>query len=163
VNFRLRTFAPSDFDTLYEIDQACYEPRIAYSRPEMRRYLRFPGADCIVAESSDSGATATVGFCITAHRASWGYIITMDVLASHRRLGVGSLLLSEAERRLIAAGVSTVGLETATDNAAAVAFWHKHGYRSRGVQKNYYPGGRDAFTMTKSLVQSGKSSPAHAG
>jgi [ribosomal protein S18]-alanine N-acetyltransferase len=163
VNFRLRTFAPSDFETLFEIDQACYEPRIAYSRPEIRRYLRFPGSDCVVAESSDSGATAIVGFCITAHRGPWGYIITMDVLASYRRLGVGSHLLAEAERRLIAAGVRTVGLETATDNVAAIAFWQKHGYRSRGVQKNYYPGGRDAFTMTKSLAESAKSSPAHAG
>jgi [ribosomal protein S18]-alanine N-acetyltransferase len=45
-----------------------------------------------------------------------------------------------------------VRLETATDNDSAVAFWQKHGYRKRGVRKNYYPNGRDAFAMTKTLA-----------
>jgi len=47
----LRSYEPEDFDRLYEIDQACYEPAIAYSRRELRNYLRFRGADCVVAET----------------------------------------------------------------------------------------------------------------
>lgn len=92
-----------------------------------------------------------IGFCITAHKGSWGYIVTMDVLAEHRRHGVGSMLLAEAERRLMAANVRQIGLETATDNAPAIAFWQKHGYRKSGVRKGYYPGGRDAYSMAKRL------------
>ena len=80
-----------------------------------------------------------------------GYIITMDVLAAHRRQGVATALLAEAERRLAENGVSEVGLETATDNDSAIAFWQKHGYRKLGVRKHYYPGGRDAFSMSKPL------------
>jgi len=144
----LRPYSSSDFETLYEIDQACYEPAIAYSRRELRNYLRFPGADCVVAEVGKTIA----GFIVTAHHKSWGYIITIDVLAAHRRLGVGSMLLAEAERRLAADGVREVALETATDSASAVAFWQKHGYRKRGIKKGYYPGGRDAFSMIKSLA-----------
>jgi ribosomal-protein-alanine N-acetyltransferase len=133
------------------IDQACYEPRIAYSRTELQQYLRFSGADCVVAEAAGHAAPALIGFCITAHKGPWGYIITMDVLAEHRRHGVGSMLLVEAERRLVAAGVREIGLETAIDNSAGIAFWQKHGYRKSGVRKNYYPGGRDAFSMAKRL------------
>ena len=48
--FTLRSYVPADFEKLYEIDQACYEPEIAYSRRELRNYLRFPGAECVVAE-----------------------------------------------------------------------------------------------------------------
>jgi ribosomal protein S18 acetylase RimI-like enzyme len=48
--------------------------------------------------------------------------------------------------------VREVGLETATDNESVVAFWQKHGYRTRGVRKRYYPGGRDAYAMTKTLL-----------
>ncbi len=148
----LRSYAPADFAKIYAIDQACYEPRIAYSRTEMRQYLRFPGADCVVAEAlRDNAEAATIGFCITAHKSSWGYIVTMDVLGEYRRHGVGSMLLVEAERRLIAAGVRQIGLETATDNAPAIAFWQKHGYGKSGVRKNYYPGGRDAYSMAKRL------------
>ncbi len=149
----LRAYAPGDFEQLYEIDQACYEPRIAYSRTELRRYLLFPGADCVVAETQQGDAAPRmIGFCITAHRAVWGHIITMDVLAEHRRQGIGSQLLAEAERRLAAAGVREIGLETATSNSVAIAFWQRHGYRKTGVQKNYYPGGRDAFSMAKRLI-----------
>lgn len=149
---QLRSYAPADFDKIYAIDQACYEPRIAYSRTELRQYLRFPGAECVVAETSrENAATAMIGFCITAHKYSWGYVVTMDVLAEYRRYGVGSMLLTEAERRLVANGVRQIGLETATDNAPAIAFWQKHGYRKSGVRKNYYPGGRDAYSMAKRL------------
>ena len=75
----------------------------------------------------------------------------MDVLAAYRRHRVGSALLTEAERRLAENGVLQVGLETATDNDSAIAFWQKHGYRKVGVRKHYYPGGRDAFSMRKSI------------
>ncbi|MGH9715623.1 MAG: GNAT family N-acetyltransferase [Candidatus Acidiferrales bacterium] len=163
MTIQLRPYALADFEKLHEIDQACYEPRIAYSRTEMRRYLRFPGADCVVAEATpqekraevaESGGDAPtlIGFCITAHRGPWGYIITMDVLAAYRRSGVGSMLLAESEKRMAARGVRQIGLETATNNFAAIAFWQKHGYGKSGVRKNYYPGGRDAYSMAKRLA-----------
>ncbi|MGA9884272.1 MAG: N-acetyltransferase [Candidatus Acidiferrales bacterium] len=176
---QLRAYAPADFDQLYAIDQSCYDPRIAYSRTELRQYLRFPGADCVIAEAKQehsaepmpensaeaaaghNSTPAMMGFCITAHKASWGYIITMDVLSNYRRHGVGSMLLIEAERRLIASGVRQIGLETATNNAPAIAFWQKHGYRKSGIRKNYYPGGRDAYSMAKRLT--GIQSVAKAG
>jgi [ribosomal protein S18]-alanine N-acetyltransferase len=147
VKISLRPYTPEDFETLFAIDQACYEPAIAYSRRELRNYLRFPGADCVIAEAD----SRIIGFCLTAHENDWGYIITMDVLAEHRRQGVATALLTEAERRLAGQGVREVALETATDNETAIAFWQKHGYRSVGVREGYYPGGRDALTMTKRL------------
>ena len=149
----LRSYTPEDFETLHEVDQLCYEPAIAYSKREFRNYLRFPGAECVIAEQDAKIA----GFCLTAQQRTRGYIITIDVLEAFRRHGVGSALLAEVERRLAANGATEVGLETATDNESAIAFWQKHGYRTRGVWKGYYPGGRDAFSMTKAL-----SSPAPA-
>ena len=144
----LRTYTPEDFETLYEIDQACYEPAIAYSKREFRNYLRFPGAECVIAEENGKA----IGFCLTAHQQARGYIITIDVLVKFRRRGVGTALLSEVERRLATHGVNEIGLETATDNESAIAFWQRHGYRTRGVWKGYYPGGRDAFSMTKRIT-----------
>jgi [ribosomal protein S18]-alanine N-acetyltransferase len=150
VKFSLRPYVPADFERLYEIDQLCYPPEIAYSRRELRNYLRFPGADCVIAESGSE----IIGFCVTAHLRAEGYIITMDVLEAHRRRGVATALLLEVERRLANRGVSEVALETATDNDSAIAFWQKHGYRRRGVRKHYYPGGRDAYSMSK-IIQEG--------
>jgi ribosomal protein S18 acetylase RimI-like enzyme len=143
----LRSCAPEDFDALFEIDQACYEPEIAYSRRELRNYLRFPGADCVVAQIG----SAIVGFCITASRAGAGYIITIDVLDQYRRAGVGTALLNEVEARMASSGVGEVRLETATDNHSAIAFWKRHGYLTVRVWKHYYRNGRDAYSMTKRI------------
>lgn len=145
--FKLRTYEPGDFETLYEIDQACYEPEIAYSRRELRQYMRFPGLECMVAEVEGK----LVGFCLAASEDAQGYVITMDVLDEYRRHGIASALLEEVEQRLAARDVTEVWLETATDNDTAIAFWQRHGYRKQGVRKNYYPGKRDAFTMRKSI------------
>ena len=148
MRLHLRTYAPDDFDTLCDIDKACYEPVIAYSRREMRAYLNAPGAECVIAES----AAEIAGFCITAHQEGQAYIITIDVLDAYRRHGVGTALLAECEKRLIKQRVRVIALDTATDNVSAIAFWQKHGYRKLGVRKRYYPNGRDAFAMTKSIA-----------
>ena len=144
----LRPYVPEDFEALYAIDQACYTRGIAYSRRELRNYLRFPGADCVVAEAGCQPG----GFILTARQDRWGYIVTIDVLKAYRRHGLGTLLLQEAERKLAASGVNEVTLETAINNASAIAFWKKHGYRTRGTIRGYYPGGVDAFSMLKKIV-----------
>jgi [ribosomal protein S18]-alanine N-acetyltransferase len=141
----LRNYVRADFETLYEIDQQCYEREIAYSRPDLHDYLHMPGSDCIVAEA-DAGVA---GFLIASHEDALGHIVTIDVLPAYRRQGVAARMLAEAEARLAANGVRQIGLETATDNGSAIAFWQKHGYRTRGVIKGYYPNGRDAYSMSK--------------
>jgi ribosomal-protein-alanine N-acetyltransferase len=147
VTFKLRKYQADDFETLYAIDQTCYAPAIAYSRSELRNYLQFPGADCVVAAEGPQIA----GFVITAHEGKWGYIVTIDVREGYRRCGVGSLLLGEVERKLRSSGVREIALETAANNPAAIAFWKKRGYVRSGVRKGYYPGGIDALTMIKTM------------
>lgn len=143
----LRPYQQDDFLSLYEIDQACYPRGIAYSRRTLKWFLALSGAHCLVAEVD--GAIA--GFILTEAEGESAHIITIDVLAEHRRAGTGSQLLAEAERRLAARAVREVQLETAHDNAPAIAFWEKHGYRKRGVLRNYYLDRIDALWMTKNL------------
>jgi len=144
----LRPYTSEDFESLFEIDQACYAADVAYSRAELRAYLRFPNADCLMAVMR----VKPVGFCLTAHREKRGHIITIDVLEAYRRHKIGSRLLEAVESRLAESGVNEVILETATENHSAIAFWEKHGYRTRGIWKGYYPGGRDAYAMIKSIA-----------
>jgi [ribosomal protein S18]-alanine N-acetyltransferase len=141
----LRSYLPPDFEALYQIDQQCFDPALAYSRPDLRNYLRLPGGDCVIAEA----AAQIAGFLVTARENVVGSIVTIDVLPAYRRQGVATIMLEESERRLTASGVRTIELETATDNSSAIAFWQKHGYRTREIQKGYYPDGRDAYSMRK--------------
>ena len=83
-----------------------------------------------------------------------GYIVTMDILPDYRRRGMASEILRDIEQKLLTKGVQAIWLETATDNEPAIAFWQKHGFRKVRVRKRYYPGGLDAYSMTKLLTES---------
>lgn len=141
----LRPYRPEDFQTLHAIDQTCYPPQIAYSRWDLRNYLQLPGAECSIAEVEGQPA----GFILSAFEGRVGHLITIDVVEAFRRAGVGSTLLRAAEEKLRSSGVAVIVLETATNNSAAISFWRKHGYRTRGVLRGYYPGGIDAYEMFK--------------
>src|SRR5690348_3917772 len=153
MQYTLREYSPPDLETLYGIDQACYEPGIAYSRRMLRWFLSQRGAVNIVAQATHDARPAILGFIIAHARGKEGYIVTIDVLVAHRRSGVGTALLHETERRLASIGVRYVGLHTATNNEAGVAFWRRHGYRSVGVTRGYYLGRIDAYEMLKELEQ----------
>jgi ribosomal-protein-alanine N-acetyltransferase len=117
----------------------------------LRWYLSQRGAQCLVAESMGPAGPALPGFLIAASHGNVGYIVTIDVMETHRRAGVGSALLAEIERRLGNGGVRRVELQTATNNEAGVAFWRRHGYRTSGVTRGYYLGRIDAYEMFKEL------------
>jgi ribosomal-protein-alanine N-acetyltransferase len=152
MTFTLRDYSPSDLETLYAIDQACYPRGIAYSRRMLRWYLSRRGALCIVAQGTAKDKTTMPGFIIAEAHGAEGYIVTIDVLETYRRSGIGTALLHEAERRLAKMGVQYIELQTATNNEAGVAFWRRHGYRDVGVAPGYYLGRIDAYLMKKSLI-----------
>ena len=144
----LRSYLPSDFETLYRIDQICFPKGISYGRFEMKVYLRARGSYCLLAESGGNVA----GFILAELAPDEGHIVTLDVLEEYRRQGIGSLLLSAAEKEMISRGGQRMVLETATTNAAAIALWQKHGYRQLGIMESYYGPAQDAFRMDKELV-----------
>jgi len=146
----LRPFEPADFETLYKIDHVCYPPGIAYSKRTLRWFLRLPGCVCLVA--CDAGEI--IAFILAESEGAQGHIITLDVMESRRRRGVGSALLREAEETLARQGVRQIELETAIDNGPAIAFWQKHGYRTGGVLKRYYLDKIDAYWMVKQNLES---------
>jgi ribosomal-protein-alanine N-acetyltransferase len=145
---RLRSYLPSDFETLYRIDQICFPKGISYGRFEMKVYLRARGSYCLLAESGSNVA----GFILAELAPDEGHIVTLDVLEDYRRQGIGSLLLGAAEEEMISRGGKRMVLETATINSAAIALWEKHGYRQLGIVENYYGSGLDAFRMGKELA-----------
>lgn len=154
MKFALRDFRSEDFDTLWKIDQECFPPAIAYSRFELKVYLRRRGSFTLVAEGEHEqpGAGSILGFIVAeSARRQAGHIITLDVLPKARRFGVGSNLLQSAETRLADAACKSVVLETAVDNTAALAFYKRHGYFVVKTIPRYYTNGVDAFVLEKDL------------
>ena len=164
VPFRIRPFEKTDFDTLWRIDQACFDPQLAYSQPEMAFYMRRLGSFTLVAEAANgevpsNGKTRPsspgphiLGFIVAETRRKSGHIITIDVVADARRSGVGTALLRAAEEQLLRAGVAAVALETPVNNAAAIRFYKQKGYFVEKTVTGYYSNQMDALVMAKDLT-----------
>jgi [ribosomal protein S18]-alanine N-acetyltransferase len=155
VQFSLRDFRPQDFTTLWEIDQRCFAPGIAYSQRELSSYIGRRGSFTIVAEQAGGpdGTESVAGFIVAEASGKVGHIISIDVLPESRRSGLGSKLLLTAEDRLRSFACRTVVLETAVDNATALAFYKRQGYSVVKVYPRYYSNGIDAFVLGKSLAE----------
>jgi [ribosomal protein S18]-alanine N-acetyltransferase len=156
VTLTLRDYEPHDFAAVHRLDQACFPVGISYSKTTLKYFLSLPSADCVVAAEENR----IVGFILTEENPPLAHVITLDVADAFRRRGVGTLLLAESEKNLTLRGVRHVLLETAIENAAAVAFWQCHGYRIEAVLKRYYLGRLDAYEMRKILPASAKWTPA---
>ena len=173
VSFRIRQFETADFDTLWRIDQACFDPQLAYSQRELAFYMRRPGSFTLVAESesadrrnegrnvalgnggasAENAAFGILGFIVAETRRRTGHIITIDVIEPARRAGVGSALLRAAEQQLLCAGARAVALETPVNNAAAIRFYKQKGYFVQKTVTGYYSNQMDALVMTKELAR----------
>ena len=163
--FRIREFRKDDFEQLWAIDQECFPPGISYTRIELAFYMRRAHAFTLVAESGPQAAsgpepaadlpagTRLAGFIVgEGGTRGAGHIITIDVRAEARRHRVGTALLQAAENRLRAGGSRHVFLETAVDNASALAFYKRHGYQLIKTIPRYYKNNLDALLLGKKLA-----------
>ena len=170
--FTLRDYQKRDFEELFELDRRCFDPSIAYSRPELTSFIEQRRAFTIVAEwngpnSAPSNGSAPAdthkptagaprrpiaGF-LTCHyqRQGYGHIITIDVHPDARRNHLGTLLVDAACERLRRMTAFMVVLEVAVNNHSALAFYDRFGFKRVKVLERYYSRDIDAIFMTKRL------------
>ena len=78
----------------------------------------------------------------------WMYVDTLWVHESHRRRGIGSRLLHEAEKEAIGRGCHHVHLDTMSWQAPE--FYKKHGYEVIGILPDI-PNGNQKYLLMKAL------------
>ncbi|MEK6302090.1 MAG: GNAT family N-acetyltransferase [Acidobacteriota bacterium] len=143
---KIRSYQDSDFERLYEIDQAAFPKGIAYSHLELQHYIRSRKSRTLVAE--DVGDV--IGFVIASSEPRrLGHIITIDVAPHRQREQIGSRLLGQIEQWLWQLGAEAIYLETPVDDAGAQGFYDKHGYFVLDRIEAYYNDSLDALVMMK--------------
>ena len=79
------------------------------------------------------------------------HIVSMGVVGSWRRRGLGRRLLRAAIRRGRRAGAGKVRLEVWTGNRAAIALYRTLGLETARRRPDYYEPGRDALVMERRI------------
>ena len=138
-----------DFERLYAVEAACFERPLRFTRSYLRRLIAKKSAAAWMAELDG----AVVAFAVV----EWGrrrgetmaYIPTIEVLAEHRRGGLGRELLQKLEASALAAGAGSIWLHVADRNEGAIRLYEAMGYLWQGRQENYYPDGGAALLFGK--------------
>ena len=145
---RIRNYRPSDLQTLYQIDQVCFPPGIAYPKNELAAFIAMRGSRTWVAEADGE----RIGFLIACPESrSAVHIVTIDVVAANRRKGVGRALMDAAEQWASDQRTRVIYLETSEDNLIAQRFYEARGYRRVERIDEYYSNGQAAWVMAKNL------------
>jgi dihydroorotate dehydrogenase electron transfer subunit len=76
-----------------------------------------------------------------------GHVLNVAVDRSHRKKGLGRLLLAKGLEVCRERGAKTVYLEVRTSNKTAISLYERIGFVSTGVRRRYYENGEDAVLM----------------
>ncbi len=95
-----------------------------------------------------------IGFVGVWLIADEAHIVTIAVRESHRRHGIGELLLIAAIRLALMNERDMVSLECRVSNEAAIALYGKYGFQRLGIRPHYYSDNReDAIIMTAERIE----------
>ncbi|KRF33047.1 ribosomal protein S18-alanine N-acetyltransferase [Yonghaparkia sp. Soil809] len=142
---RVRDAELADLDAIMALETATF-PGDAWSRDLMAAELASPHTVYVVVESGDE-VVAYAGLSAPAG-AGQGDIQTIAVDPTHRRLGIGTVLMQQLLGAARARGASEVFLEVRADNPGAEELYRRHGFVRIGVRPHYYqPDDVDAIVM----------------
>ena len=138
---------PAHAAALAAIHCAAFPPKEAWSADVIALQLGLPGAFGLI-----DPAGGMVLARVTADEAE---ILTIAVMPTARKRGLGRALLRAAMDRAAERGACEMFLEVAIANGAARALYAALGFIQVGRRRGYYPGGGDALILRADLSRPG--------
>jgi [ribosomal protein S18]-alanine N-acetyltransferase len=115
------------------------------------------GADAVGLQLALPGAFGLIdqrgGMLMGRIAADEAEVLTLAVVPTARRQGIGAALLQEAMAVAAQRGGAVVFLEVATNNLAALALYRRAGFAEVGRRRRYYGDGSDALVMRVALLR----------
>jgi ribosomal-protein-alanine N-acetyltransferase len=149
MNYRL--YREDDFNRLYAIELACFEPPFRFSRQTMRRLVADPASATWIAEEHDQMAGFAIIYWAQAPEQPIAYIQTLEVAPTHRNRGIARELLRRLEESARSAGAQVIWLHVAEVNIPALRLYEAHGFSKQGKEDNYYAKGIAALLYAKPI------------
>jgi ribosomal protein S18 acetylase RimI-like enzyme len=144
----IRRAVLSDIDRLVELENLCFDVD-RLSRRSFRHLLTKGHAVTIV----DEEAEHISGYVMMLFNAgtSLARLYSIAVDPQFRGMGIGRLLIKEAEKEALAHDCVTIRLEVRRDNEATIMFYQRLGYRQFGHYVDYYEDHMEALRFEKHL------------
>ena len=140
---------PADVKLIAAMSRDLIESGLGWSWTEgrVRRVLQDPETNVAVIRDSQG----ILAFGIMSYRDEAAHLLLFAVRQTHRRKGLGSLLLRWLEDVARTAGLARIHVECRRDSPAARNFYGEHGYHELVISKGYYSGVEDAVRLEKRL------------
>ncbi|MCG8547273.1 MAG: GNAT family N-acetyltransferase [Alphaproteobacteria bacterium] len=132
----LRPASVAELDILGKLYTASFDE--PYGQPALRSLLESAGAAAIIAWVREDAGLRPVGFVIVRAVAGEGEILSLGVVPSRRRQGIGRAILVHALAWARRAGAAAIFLEVGEDNPAAIALYRAAGFDQVGRRPGYY-------------------------
>jgi len=154
--FTLRRFKPSDLERVMHINRVCL-PENYTTFFFMDLYQRFPETFIVAEENGEvvgyvmcrieTGIPSFKLLGITKK----GHVISIAVLPSHQREGIGYELMREAMQSMFNYNAKECYLEVRASNVPGVKLYEKMGFEISRTIRGYYADGEAAYVMARKL------------
>jgi len=124
-------------DELYEIEQQCFKDE-AFPKQQIAYLLAEYNSVSLVARVNGEIAGFVIGRIDVDRKLPVGHILTVDIVPTHRRKGIGQQLLREIEEIFRQKGAVECRLEVREDNEAALSLYQKLGYAKIAKLEHFY-------------------------
>ena len=145
----IRLATAADAEAIAQLSRAEIEQGLSWRWTPQRVRRSMHDADTNVVVAVDDARL--LGFGIMLYREERAHLCLLAVQPGQRRQGVGTALLAWLEQVARVAGISTLGLEARQDNASALAFYQRQGYRRVAVVAGMYQGVEAGVRLQKEL------------
>ncbi len=137
----IRRARPDDATAIAEMEEKYFSD--PWSKKDIFSYICSEDGMCFTALENGIPIAYVIGRIIAPE----GEIYRIAVDEHYRKRGIGYRLLSFALKTERGRGLETTFLEVRSKNAAAIALYTAHGFKTIGTRKNYYRDPLDDATL----------------
>jgi ribosomal-protein-alanine acetyltransferase len=124
-------------DKMYEVEKQSFHQE-AFTKKQIAYLLIDYNAITLVAKVKGELVGFAIGRMDLVRGTTYGHVLTLETLPSHRRRGIGQRLLKQLEILFTEKGAVESRLEVREDNVAAINLYQKLGYKKGGKLERYY-------------------------
>lgn len=132
----LRRATSVDLDAITEIEAATFTD--PWSHNAFALAVHAHDTICMIAEDGCADRPGLVGYSVLRRAADEAELLNLAVSRSHRRLGIGAMLLTRALDDAGQLGARAVFLEVRASNHVARALYAGAGFEQAGRRQQYY-------------------------